>query len=112
MKVSDITIQKLKDGKLAKFLPELYELKDVIENNAWHKNDSVFSHTIAVLEKLEEIEKAASKNVNSCLNQRIGQHTRKQIFFLATLFHESQRRKLSQRKKELPPAQTMGKPAL
>ena len=88
MKVSDITIQKLNDGKLVKDLPELYELKDAVENNAWHKNDSVFSHTVAVLEKLEEIEKAASKKANSCLDQRIGLHSRRQVIFLATLLHD------------------------
>ena len=61
MKIADITIEKLRNGELADELPEFYELKDVIENNEWHNNDSVFNHTIVVLEKLEELLKKTNE---------------------------------------------------
>jgi hypothetical protein len=49
LKISDITIEKIKNDEFIKELPELYELKNVIENNLWHTNDSTFNHTLTVL---------------------------------------------------------------
>ncbi|MBI5306730.1 HD domain-containing protein [Candidatus Wolfebacteria bacterium] len=86
--MTDIFIEKLKNGKLANVLPELYELKNIIENNLWHNNDSVFNHTIAVLEKLEMLFKKTNNNVNSYLNQMVDKNTKKQLLFLGTILHD------------------------
>jgi len=64
IKVSAINIKKLKDGEFKKELPEFYELKDVVENNAWHNDDIVFTHALMVLKKLGEITKRTSKKIN------------------------------------------------
>ena len=88
LKVSAISIQKLKDGKLKKELPEFYELKNVTENNAWHNDDVVFTHTLNVLRKLEEILEKQNNKISSYLSQNVDQHTRRQLLFLATVFHD------------------------
>ena len=88
IKVSAINIKKLKDGEFKKELPEFYELKDVVENNAWHNDDVVFTHTLAVLKKLGEITKRANNKINSYLSQKVDGNTRGQLLFLATLFHD------------------------
>ena len=69
-------------------MPELYELKKVIENNSWHNNDPVFDHTIATLEELDGLLKKAKGKINSRLNQKVDQHTRKELLFLSALFHD------------------------
>src|SRR3989338_687577 len=74
LNISDITIKKIKAGDLADDLPEIYELKDVIENTIGHINKSVFDHTIDVLENLEKL---INKN-----------NKKQQLLILATLFHD------------------------
>jgi len=88
IKVSAISIKKLRDGEFKKELPEFYELKDVVENNAWHNDDVVFTYTLAVLKKLEGITKRANNKINSYLSQKVDGNTRGQLLFLATLFHD------------------------
>jgi len=55
LNISDVTIEKLKSGDLIQELPEIYELKEVIENTIGHINRSVFNHTLDVLENLEKL---------------------------------------------------------
>ncbi len=88
IKVSDITIDKLKDGYLQNELPEFFELKDCIENNSWHNNDSVFIHTLSVLEELEKLLKTVNNKINSYLDKMIDSYSRRDLLFLATLFHD------------------------
>ena len=88
LKIADVTIEKLRNGELADELPEFYELKDIVENNEWHTNSSVFDHTIVVLEKLEELLKKTNKKINSYLNQIVDKNTRSQLLFLGTVFHD------------------------
>lgn len=88
LKVSAVTIENLKNNKFVNDLPEFYELKNVIENNSWHNNDSVFNHTLAVLEKLEDLFKKANNRINSYLNQIVDRNTKKQLLFLGAIFHD------------------------
>jgi len=39
--ISILNRKNIKSGKLAKLIPELYELKKIIENNDWHEEESV-----------------------------------------------------------------------
>ena len=50
-----ITSQNIANGLFQDIIPELYELKSVIEHNPWHNNQSVFDHTVAVVASLEKI---------------------------------------------------------
>ena len=88
LKLSDINIEKLKKNKLESELPEFYELKNIVENNAWHINDSVFDHTVNVLEKLEELMNNAKYKIRIYLNEKIDNYSKKDILFLAALFHD------------------------
>lgn len=50
-------------------MPEIQALRDIVENNPWHNNQSVFEHTKQVIKSLK-------------------QHTNNQLLLLATLFHD------------------------
>lgn len=88
IKLSEISVSKLRNNKFEDSIPEFYELRDVIENNDTHDNDSVFDHTLAVLENLEKLMKNLKDENRDYLNQKIMNHTRKEILFLATIFHD------------------------
>lgn len=88
LKPSDITTQKLKTGQLKEDLPELYELKEVIENSSWHTNDSVFDHTLRVLEKLKGTIESSPERIKIHLQKKLNKNTRKQLLFLSALFHD------------------------
>jgi len=88
LKVSAISIEKLKNNQFQKKLPEFFKLKNVIENNDWHNNDSVFNHTLAVLEELEKLLKTTNNKINTYLNEKVDNYSKKDLLFLATLFHD------------------------
>lgn len=88
IKVSAITIEKLKDNQFQDELPEFFELKNYVENNSWHNNDSVFNHTLTVLEELEKLLININNKINSYLNQKIDNYTKRDLLFLGTLFHD------------------------
>jgi len=89
LKVSDIDIEKLRSDRLQKELPEFFKLKRFVENdNYWHNNDSVFDHTLRVLEELEKLLKTTNNKINFYLNQKVDNYTRKDLLFLGALFHD------------------------
>lgn len=88
IKVSAINIENLRNNQFQEELPEFFELKNFIENNGWHNNDSVFNHTLTVLEELEKLLKTINNKINSYLNQKIDNYTKKDLLFLGTLFHD------------------------
>jgi putative nucleotidyltransferase with HDIG domain len=88
IKISDITITKIKNNELVKELPEIYQLKEVIENNDWHNHESVFDHTLTVLRELKKIIKDSSPKIKKELDRRIDNYRRKDLLFLAALFHD------------------------
>lgn len=88
LKISSISVEKLRNNEFKKNLPEIYELKEVIENNNWHNNDSVFNHTLTTLEKLEELLTNAKNKISSYFNQKVDNYTRKQLLFLSAVFHD------------------------
>lgn len=89
IQVSAIGLKKIKSGVYTDELPELYELRDVVEDSrSWHKNDSTFDHTLRAWEKIEEVLKKVNNKINSYLAQKVGNHTRRQLLFLGILFHD------------------------
>ncbi len=88
IKVSAISIEKLKNNQFQNELPEFFELEKFIESNPWHNNDSVFNHTLAVLEELEKLLKNINNKINSYLNKKVDEHTKRELLFLGTLFHD------------------------
>jgi len=88
LKVSAINIEKLRQNQFQNELPEFFELKNYVENNSWHNNDSVFNHTLTVLEELEKLLKNINNKINSYLHQKIDNYTKRDLLFLGTLFHD------------------------
>jgi len=88
IKVSAISVGKLRNKQFQNELPEFFELEKFIENNAWHNNDSVFNHTLAVLDELEKLLKNINNKIDSYLNQKVDGYTRRELLFLGTLFHD------------------------
>lgn len=98
IKISSITIQKLKNNKLKKALPEFYELRKIIENNEWHK-ESVFKHTLSVFKNLKKLHNAYKNKLNKYLSKKIDRFTRKELLFLAALFHDIAKKETITQKK-------------
>lgn len=88
LKPADITLEKIEEGFFEKELPEFYALKNVIENNIGHVNDPVFHHSIESVEALEKLLAIASSAAQKSLDEVIGGLRRREILFLATLFHD------------------------
>ncbi len=65
--ISILNKRNIKSGKLAKLLPEFYELKKVIENNEWHNQEPVFDYTLSVLGNLGKITYDSSKDIKQTL---------------------------------------------
>ena len=84
-----LTAQDLKSGKLAESLPEFYELKDSVENSkdGWHQQESVFDHTLSVMEAAEKIF-ADNKNLEVSFEKKIDDYSRKELLQVATAFHD------------------------
>ncbi len=88
LKIKDFTIKNLKSGKLKKAFPEFYELKNVIERDpVWHNNESTFDHTLSVLKNLEKIIKR-NKKLKKYLEKKVIENKKKDLLFLATVFHD------------------------
>ncbi len=87
IKISNLTINNLKSGRFEKELPEFYALKKNVEDNPWHKNQDTFFHTMWVLKRLQENLKRYPR-LKKYLNQKIDKNSRRNILFLATLFHD------------------------
>jgi putative nucleotidyltransferase with HDIG domain len=88
IKLSKFTLERIKNKEFEKLIPEFYELEKVIENNLWHNNDSVYDHTLTVLEKLGALLKNVKDKISNHLNRKITKYTRKDLLFLAALFHD------------------------
>lgn len=73
---------------MVKEIPEIYQLREIIENNDWHNHESVFDHTLTVLKELKKIIKNSSPKIKKELNKRIDNYRRKDLLFLAALLHD------------------------
>ena len=88
IKVREITLDRLKKGEFQNAFPEVYALKNVVENNAWHDNESVFDHTMNVLYMLEQIKKYCSKRVKNYLEQTLDDNTQWETLYVGGLLHD------------------------
>jgi len=83
-----LNIDKIRKGEFLGQIPELYELREVIENNNWHDNTSVFDHTLTTLKKLEGLFGNIKSVISDYLNQKITNYNRRELLFLAAIFHD------------------------
>lgn len=88
IKLSEFTVEKIKNREFEKVIPELYELENVIENNPWHDRDAVLNHVISVALELNNLLTEVNDKIKKFLNQKIKNHSRKELLFLAAVFHD------------------------
>ena len=88
IKLSEFTIEKIKNREFEKSIPELYELEKVIQNNPWHDNDSVFNHTLSVVMELNNLLGTVSNKIKKYLDYKIKNYSRKGLLILAAIFHD------------------------
>ncbi len=90
IQIQDVTEEKLRSGKLRRLLPEIYDLKRVVENNVWHKNQTVFDHTVGVFQGMREV---LDFRLNETLKARlastqVGTLSRSEALLAAALLHD------------------------
>jgi len=88
IKLSEITIEKIKNRKFEKLIPEFYKLKGVVENNPWHNKEPVFNHTLSVLGNLGKIISNSNKGVKKALAKIVDINSRRNLLNLAALLHD------------------------
>ena len=88
MKLSEITVDVVKRGKLKDIIPELYELKEVVENSDWHNQEVVFDHTIDVLENLGKVISDSNESIRKSLAEVVDINTREDLLRVSALFHD------------------------
>lgn len=88
VKLSEISVERIKNRELEEVIPELYELEGIIENNRSHNNDPVFNHTITVLIELEKLFERANKRIKNYLAQKVNSHSRRELLFFVTVYHD------------------------
>ena len=94
LQLTQITAQDIKQAKLKKLLPELYHLKDLFEENAWHNHDQVFIHVLKVFTntkkalKLDFIDKKQKILLKKHLKQKIVNRSRQELVLWSALLHD------------------------
>ncbi len=84
-----LTAENLKNGSLEELLPEIYDLKNVVENNPpWHLNQNVFDHTVKTLAALEALLPQLPESAKTHLGQAMGKCTRLDLLKLAAILHD------------------------
>ena len=86
--ISILNKRNIRNGKLVDLIPEFYELKKVIENNSWHNKESVFNHTLSVIDNLERIICRSKKEIKQALDKIIDKNSRKSLLYVAALLHD------------------------
>lgn len=92
--IKAIDARHLSNGRLASALPEFYKLKNVIENQAWHAEQTVFDHSIKSLQAYEAIVAFDYLSPNEklvldqYLDKKVGDHSRKALLQVAVALHD------------------------
>ncbi len=81
-------------GKLKNLAPELYELQEAIEHSAdgWHDHESVFDHTLSVMNAMEKI-LLDYRKLKKIFGKKIDKNTKKILLKVATILHDVGKKK-------------------
>jgi len=101
IRLSELTIKKIKNRKFKTFLPEFYELEKIVENNPWHTNDSVLNHTISVLLELKQLLKKLNDRIKVYLGKKIDIYSKRELLFLTALFHDIGKKETFEKEKDI-----------
>ncbi len=96
--IEEFSSEKLNSGFYQDLLPDIYNLKQVVENGPWHLKQDVFSHTVRVVAEMELILSGSSVlsdlseevrvRVEERLNQKIDNLTIRQLLIIVSLMHD------------------------
>lgn len=92
--LASFTPDSIASNEFADVLPEYYKLREVIESQGWHDDQTVFDHSIESAKSLEEIvhfDYLAEQDRNTLidyLNGKLETQTRLDLLRLATLLHD------------------------
>ena len=87
MKLEVLNLHNFQTGEYFNTFPWFEVLKEIIENDFHHTQDSVFNHTVNVARSVEYL--VAEKEIYSeYFNKKIQQNTRKQLLVISALFHD------------------------
>jgi len=100
IKISELTIERIKNREFKEIIPDFYELEKIVENNPWHNNDNVLNHTISLLKELEELIKRLNYKIKVYLDKKINAHSSKELLFLAALLHDIGKKETYKKEKD------------
>lgn len=86
MDLNNLSSPLLKTGAYSESLPEVTLLAAFVENNPWHQQQSVFDHTVRVLEEVEE--QLTSSAIDQKLLSVISRYSKKTLLLLGTILHD------------------------
>jgi poly(A) polymerase len=91
--LSDLLDRARQNEALIEFIPELGQLRNVVEIQGWHAHQNVYDHSIQTLESIDalltsRLPDAIREHAAGYLGQPIGIHTRGDLLRLAALLHD------------------------
>jgi UTP:GlnB (protein PII) uridylyltransferase len=86
--LSVLSIDGLLSGELHNVVPEFYELRNSVENNNWHHEESTFDHSLVVAGNLINIVNSLSGNLKQYFDAKIDNETRRKLSLMIALFHD------------------------
>lgn len=69
-------------------LTQLAPLKECIENNPWHTNESVYNHTIKVVKQLAECVESSNGRIKLYVGEKLDQRSRYDLLVVSALLHD------------------------
>lgn len=88
MEPHDLIISHVLTGSLKTDLPELYLLREVVENDDSHLKDSAFDHTLRVSQLLQWLLENTRNGLRAYFSEIIFLRTRKELLLTAALLHD------------------------
>lgn len=85
--------EALKAGKYKEELPEVYALEKIVENNPWHENQSVFDHTLLVMEHVKQLIQGKvwtkkEERMKKYFSGEVDGYTKEDVLMIAALCHD------------------------
>ncbi len=69
-------------------MPEIYELRTVIENNSWHNQESTLDHTLKILTNYKIFLEKADSKISTYLNKKLDKLPVKDLILVSILLHD------------------------
>mgnify|MGYP001558283385 CR=1 FL=1 len=94
LNVKKVTADSLASNEFLESIPEVYSLRNTIENNSWHIKHNLFDHTVRVLKNLDRILSLKSIDnhikevVRKSINNKIDKHSRKDLLRITAILHD------------------------